>query len=166
MSRVKTSKSWEHETSKMTSFGEIKFDKNGVSQEITEDQAKALANASPSMHLCTDDGDVVLPEPIEVDISEKAIVAESDDSEQLQADLNNDDITSTGDDNVIETVVEEVEEVEEKESSVTAEDLDKLSMADIRELLLEVDGVSEADLDEFKGKPSKSALIEFAMSKL
>jgi len=159
MAKVKTKHSWEFGGTRTTGSGEIKFDKEGLSQEIDDNVAQALANASPSLVV---DGEI--EKQIE-DIKPKAIVVETKDDPaddltgaDLAADVDPEDVVVPGVDAPQDDVVEH-------KSAFTKEDLVELNIGEIRAILVQAE-IPESEWEHFKGKDAKDPLIDFVLTKV
>jgi hypothetical protein len=167
MAKVKTSKTYEHNSYRMSAFGKVEFDENGVSQDLKDEQAQALVEASPTLHLCGDDGEVVVEM---TNLTQKAFVEDdlggdldlTGDGDSGDSDLTGSatigdlDLTGDGDSGDLENV---------DVTAVTAESLGQLGMGQLRDALTTA-GVATEEFAHFKGVDAKEGLIEFALTKL
>ena len=152
MSKVKTSKSWECSGERQTSFGTLKFDENGISQEIESEVATALTDASPSLYLVGEE-DVAA----EKEAENARIAAEK----EAEKEAENARIAAEKE---AENARIAAENGSQDDDKISKEVLSKMGMGDLREILIEA-GIAQEEIDKFKGKDTKDALVNFVYEK-
>ena len=166
MAKVKTTKPWEYNSARTTGFGQIKFDENGISEELKDEVAIALVKASPSLVFEGEEPKGAVAETVET----------TEEDEVLSAQLNQDVEEEEEQEESEEEESEEEEETENQQEPqnqeeqddvpiLTKEDLSGLKISELREMLVQAE-VPEEEYSQFKGKEHKDALIDFVLSKI
>ena len=160
MSNLQTSHKHEYGKSRSTGVINLEFDENGISQDITEDQAVQLATISGSLSVIevsntnttdnTTDNTTQTEDKVDVIEEVGTGVATTDDTVVESKD------NEVGGDIDGGSTVEVNEEVEEMKALLA----DK-SMKEIKELLTQA-GKTEDELKPFTPKNGKQPLIDFA----
>ena len=162
MAQVKTNLIHEFGKSRVWAGGELKFDEQGVSQEIDGNDAISLVNASGSLSLV---GDVEEIEESVDDQNENDENTEETIEEGSGEDSTGDDENEENEEEVNEDDEEEENEEGEGDQSISDEDLEAMSMGQLRDVLREA-GVPKEEYDQFKGSDAKDDLIAFVKTKI
>lgn len=155
MLKVKTSLLHERGSKRQTSFGELQFNDQGISQQIDDTKAKRLAQVSGSLTLVGDENQLVNEQIDQTDNSK-------DENKQQQSPV----AQSTE-----QPPEPDTEPGTAQSQQTTPQQLkDNLSdkpIAEIREMLQEL-GVEKdvTEKDEYKGREGKPKLIDMLVEKL
>lgn len=160
MVKLKTAHEHEYGKSRVTGVVTLEFDDNGISQELTDEQAESLS-FSKSLSLVVEDAAEDVEDTKNTKNTTEEVAEDTTATEELEDVTKDVTEESTEETEVPETTEEVVELTEDDKSTDLYKTLTDSSMKEIKALLTDAK-VSEDVLKSYNRAKGKDVLIQFA----